>query len=289
MTWRGVYINLDRSQLRRAGIETQLNELGLAGLYQRFSAVDGTGLAPPNGGFTAGELACYKSHLEVIRIHEGLDRWLHVIEDDILISRHAGSAIQAVTSTADCAGYDVIFTNVLLHAPAYAMAQFCRLYDESVQFDEFGAPVSARINIVSLGRREFVNASSYLINPASIAKVAALLKERLDASPFTPVDIVLSDLSLSGALSVGCTIPFFTLPRWDIQSTIQDEASVLAYAPLRIADAALYMDRDAGLLRSQLDKIRNLISPSPTSALVADAYALVLGGWLIDRPPKPAT
>ena len=41
--WRGYYINLDSSPVRRAAMEATIARAGLNGLYQRFAAATGAG------------------------------------------------------------------------------------------------------------------------------------------------------------------------------------------------------------------------------------------------------
>ena len=74
------FINLDRSQERRALMQAQANKLGLA--FERIPAIDGTRQLPGwmvsqflddrglvRGGLSEGEVGCYASHLLVMSNH----------------------------------------------------------------------------------------------------------------------------------------------------------------------------------------------------------------------------
>src|ERR1700761_1448299 len=100
MAVRGFYINLDRSPDRRAQIEAELEKLAGIGAYERFAAVDGhASPLRPEFGFR-GMLGCFLSHLGVLEANrdQGGDDWLHVIEDDALVSRLAAPVIETLAS-----------------------------------------------------------------------------------------------------------------------------------------------------------------------------------------------
>jgi GR25 family glycosyltransferase involved in LPS biosynthesis len=285
MRWGGYYINLDRDEARRRDVEAQLQHLGLAERYQRFAAVDGRALPPRKNAGNPAELGCYLSHLEVIRRNIDFDGWLHIVEDDVVISRHAASAIAAVTSQADFARHDMIFTNVMFLAPSPMIAQLCGLFDSSVETTASGEVVSVKtLTAVPLAGLDFVQTTSYLINPRSIGRVADLLRDALDDQPLAPIDVAFSRLSRSGALSMACTMPFFTVPRLGASSTIAGPGGDSLDVPLRIMDTALFADRDVTALRSRLDDLGRSLTRSVTSELVAKAYRIVLS----TRPnPEP--
>src|SRR5215831_1337292 len=87
--WHGYFINLERSNDRRASIKAGLARAGISDRYQRFQAVDGRLAAsqiPTN--LPDGALGCLLSHAAPISLPHPRDRYLHVLEDDATLSRH---------------------------------------------------------------------------------------------------------------------------------------------------------------------------------------------------------
>lgn len=272
---RGVYINLDHAAVRRQEIETELLKLP-AGQYERFPAVDGRELPTRPDAPNPAELGCYQSHLDVIRAHVGYDGWLHVLEDDALVSRCAAEAISLVTTDAGFARYDVIFTNVMFNVPPSMFPVLRGMFDRTVETNPDGDVAQVKtIEAVALVNADFLLATSYLVNPRAAERVADLLETHLETEPFAPVDLVFSRLSRSGALSMACVLPFLTLPRIGAPSTILSSPDPLSI-PLRIAEAAFYADRDMAQLRAWLREMRETAPASATSELLADAYRQML-------------
>jgi GR25 family glycosyltransferase involved in LPS biosynthesis len=82
--YRGLYINLDRSQSRRASVERQLAALGLADIYARLSAVDGRTL-PPHKRFNPGIVGCFRSQTNALGIAAASALPIHIVEDDVVL------------------------------------------------------------------------------------------------------------------------------------------------------------------------------------------------------------
>ncbi len=83
------YINLDRREDRKKGIEKQLSSLNLE--YQRTSATDGSKADFQTSHFRAGlsatEMACAMSHLNAIsKFLSSNEEWGCICEDDIILS-----------------------------------------------------------------------------------------------------------------------------------------------------------------------------------------------------------
>lgn len=271
----GRYINLDRSEERRRQVESELAKLQSLGTYERFAAVDGAQSSIRPDVRHRAMVGCYLSHLEVIRRHIGADAWLHVVEDDVLVSRHAQAAIRAICAHAQFAKYDIIFTNVRLCDNAEVIAGCRKLFDRSVSTTPEGQVLSIDLlTAVPLDLIDFLQATSYLVNPRSAGRVADLLVKHLSDEPLLAIDSLYSRLSRDGDLAVACTIPFFTMPRIDIESTINDRAPwAIGH---RIKGAALYADRDVGELRARLKSLSESGSVSVTDELIADAYRYLI-------------
>ena len=273
---KGVYINLDRAVDRRAEIEAELAKLQ-ADRYERFSALDGQDLPTKPGVRNPSMLGRYRSHLEVIRANIGHDGWLHVMQDDAMISRRAAEAIGLVTATAAFARFDIIFTNVIFDVTADIFAELRRTFDRTVEVDAGGNVTQVKtIEAAALANADFRLTTSYLVNPRAIEQLADLLSGQLENRPFAPIDVVLSRLSRAKTLSMACVVPFLTLPRIGPPSTVATGLDP-GFVPLRLTEAVFYADRDVAQLRALLDADRQAAPPSVTSDLLADAYRQMLG------------
>ena len=164
MPVRGFYINLDRSEDRRQQAEIELQKLGGLGQYQRFPAIDGTAVTEWGGVPNRGELGCFLSHLEVIRRNVGFDGWLHIIEDDVILSRYAAPAIAALTSNPDLDRFDVIFTNVMFEANPWFISALREQFDANVVTAPSGDVTSVNtVRVLPFGANGFFTTTSYLV------------------------------------------------------------------------------------------------------------------------------
>ncbi|HLK23977.1 MAG TPA: glycosyltransferase family 25 protein [Caulobacteraceae bacterium] len=282
MPVRGFYINLDRSDARRAEAEREVQKLAGLGAYQRFSAVDGAvetrWPAVPN----RGELGCFLSHLEVIRQNVGFDGWLHVVEDDVVVSRYAAPAIAAITGAAELDQFDVIFTNAMFGTNPWFIAALREQFDANVVTAPSGDVTAVnQVRVVPFGANAFFTTTSYLVNPRVIGRTAQLLAGQLEAGSFAAVDVVFSGLSRGGQLRVGCTVPFLTMQRLAWNSTIRDHVSLWAVSQYMMM-AAIFADRDMGELRALFTALRRSVAGTPTSELLGEAHRLMFAGGFED-------
>jgi GR25 family glycosyltransferase involved in LPS biosynthesis len=276
MSLKGLYINLDRSEERRVHVERQLLKLGAAHGYQRFAAIDGARLTARPGIKNPAELGCYLSHLEAIRKNRDFEGWLHVLEDDVVISRPAAAALAAFTSDAAFASYDIIFTNVMLQVSSESMGLLRTFFDNTVNVDDVGRVTGIKNFVAfSLETVHFHLATSYLINPRAIGRVADLLADDLANRPFTPVDDVLAKYCRSGELTGACSMPFYTVPRLSGESTIRGGVTHCRLSQM-VMETAFYADRDVAALWRVLHNLGKDNAPSVTSALLAEANRVLI-------------
>ncbi|HEX4197247.1 MAG TPA: glycosyltransferase family 25 protein [Caulobacteraceae bacterium] len=276
MSLRGVYINLDRDAERRTNVECEVAKLGGSVAFERFPAVDGRMTEVRPDVSNRAEIGCYLSHLEVIRRHAGRGDWLHLVEDDVVVSPHTGPAIAALTADSIMGVFDIIFTNVRFWTGFSHIAAMRDIFDRSVATDAEGQVTGVNnVTVVPLGTVDFFLATSYLVNPRAADRTAQLLERQLEATPFRTLDFVFSDLSRAGELSIGCCLPFLTMMRLGVASTIQ-EGVFHWEPPLEIMDMALYVGRDVPELRRRLNDLRLSEAPSITSELIAEAYGAVI-------------
>jgi GR25 family glycosyltransferase involved in LPS biosynthesis len=273
----GVFINLDASTIRLARVQSQLKNLGRLGArYRRFAAVDGRAVARRGDVSNPAELGCYLSHMHAIDANAASEHWLHVLEDDVLISRYALGAIREFISNSEFDRFDLIFTNIMFQVGSESVAMFRTLFDKSVEVDENGNVTKlSTYHVISLQSIDFLLATSYLIHPRAKRRIADLLKTHLAHEPFLPVDNVFAKLVRSGALSAGCAIPFITMPPISADSTIRGEVSHCRLSQM-VMEASLYVERDVPALRALLKTLAQGQSLSATAEILAEANRVLI-------------
>lgn len=224
----GRYINLDRSEVRRATVEAQLERFALKDRYRRFAAIDGT-VRPPVGGLKPGEVGCFLSHYEVLREHAGDGRHVHVVEDDVVFGPQTAMIIDMVVDQ-QLAEVDVLYTDV---SPNFNQVLFLSMLEnlratgmtDPVQRTVFnGRPFPLNIAFLDLGGQAFTSSNAYIVSYRSIERLVAAMAAEIAGGPTMPVDVFYSEQFSSGAFSARCTVPFLTsiAPPHTTPSTIGD-------------------------------------------------------------------
>jgi len=217
--YRGFYINLDRSLDRRARMEDQLRQFGLTDLYERFPAIDGRSLKPSGSPLKPGEIGVFLSHYEVLKRSRALGKCIHVVEDDVLLTRHVRPVLEeAIAATNVFQHYDLLFTDSVVNC------HFGLLKNLTAAFDEVVMPASGPVRLSDLKLMDLASVfyaafSSYVVAAASIERLLALYEQELSGGLKTPVDIFIQQQVLAGKLRAGCLFPFLT------SSGIEDHSS----------------------------------------------------------------
>lgn len=201
MPYRGAYINLDRSTKRRDAMEAQLYRLGLH--YEQFQAVDGYALEDN----PSGERGALLSHQRLLALCDHREH-LHVLEDDAVLARRAGSVVQWAIDTGLVERFDLLFTDTVL-PPTLQFYQYVKkLYDDAcIVRDMDGSAVQMRLELIDY----YAGASSYVVNRRSMRRVASMLADELyEHDDPSPIDMVFRDRIADGSLNVGCLFPFVT-------------------------------------------------------------------------------
>ena len=221
--WHGYFINLERSHDRRASIEAGLNRAGIRDRYQRFEAVDGRLAAsqtPTN--LVHGALGCLLSHTALMSLPHPRDRFLHVLEDDAMLSRHFVPVMEHLIASAALRPFDLVFTDV---APfpndAPTIDALKKAYDSAT------ADAGPRFGLLDLKLFQFVGTTSYFVNPESLDKVGAVLRNR---TPPLPIDTLYRQMIQLGHLRAACIFPFATATDPRFVSVINGAQTVVASA-----------------------------------------------------------
>jgi hypothetical protein len=204
-SWTGYFINLDRAADRRASIEGELRKAKIRPAYQRFRAIDGGKLPPGKSRLTPGEVGCFRSHAEVLRLGKN-DRWLHVLEDDAMVSEFFGDIVERLLVAGTFQPYDLIFTDIIIAAP-----HLLTLHNLKAAYDKAMAKApDIALGVMDLRNSNFGGANSYFVNPASIDKVRTLVEADLASGPTLGVDMLYRREVQQGRLRAACVFPFIS-------------------------------------------------------------------------------
>ncbi len=284
MSYLGYYINLDRSRDRRAWIEAQLAAHDLTQAYTRFKAADGNTLNLPNPHLRSGEMGCFTSHYLLMKKTMERAEHLHVVEDDVLFSRHVDKVIRATIAAGELARYDIIFTDTYVPINVDAFRMYKELYDRSVMRDAEGNVADAAFSVIDLAGRLFATTSSYLVNGKSIRKLYNVYTKEISNGPQGPIDLLIRNKAAQGIIKVGCIFPFVTSVRLDHggETTIGDRKSIGRHDELTvlagdIARQSFFIEADLGRLREAA--ARSLPLPQDShSRLLTDILGFALTG-----------
>lgn len=234
--WHGHFINLERSEDRRASIEAELARAGIGERYQRFKAVDGRWAAfQRSSDLMPGALGCLLSHAAVMSLPHRRDRYLHVIEDDATLSRHFVPVMERLITSGALEPFDIVFTDVAPYPnDPSAIDRLMKAYAAAT------ADAEMRFELIDLKQFEFVGTTSYFVNPDRLHKVKAVL---WDTTPPLPVDRLYGAMIQSGELRAATIFPFVTATDPKLVSIINGAQTVVA-AAFDAVRYAFYADAD---------------------------------------------
>jgi GR25 family glycosyltransferase involved in LPS biosynthesis len=256
MTYSGFYINLDRSLQRKEEIVSQLRELQLLSHYSRFPAADGNVLKVKKSPLRTGEIGCFTSHYLLLEKNLNQASHLHVIEDDVVLSRATNPILQSLLNSGSLDNFDIVFTDTCVPFDLFIIREYKSLFDSSIEKDESGRILSVKkYTIINLKELYVAATSSFLIHKNSIAKLYTILQREMRRGPLKPVDFFIRDKIREGVIRAACIFPFITSIRLDhlITSTISERPEY--YLSL----VALSLLRHSFFVECDWDKCNQLI------------------------------
>jgi GR25 family glycosyltransferase involved in LPS biosynthesis len=267
--WTGAYINLDRSTDRRAAIEAQLARADLD--YGRFPAVDG-GAQLGGSRLLPGQLGCWLSHQRLVSELGGTS-WLHVIEDDAILSTATKPLLVQMIDSGQIDAFDLVFLDIAFAPDMSLIGMLSQLFS--------GYERDGSYSLLDLRRIHFSGTDSYLVNPRSAAKVKTALQAPPQSVPQVPLDVHLRGEVRAGRLSAAAIFPFVTTV--DLATP-----SIISLVPsgnvLNVLRRSFFVERDLKALQSTMAGLLSEvgIAEAPHSRLVGDALRYVAS----DRFPR---
>jgi GR25 family glycosyltransferase involved in LPS biosynthesis len=275
VTYTGFYINLDDSADRRAEIEAELARFGLQGRYRRFSGARGNVLGFSNPRLSDSEIGCFTSHYLLLKDSIDLGAHIHVLEDDVVLSRFTENALHWVIKSGTLDQFDVIFTDTFV-TPLNLEYRYCKeLYDRSVDYDDRGIIADVRLSVV----KHIAGTSSYIVNRNSIPKLLGLCEQELKYGAAWPLDLTIRTWTDGAKLRTGALFPFTTSVRLDrtLNTTLPGRRqNDLTIAAAWLGRHSFFVERDISALRAEADRLLELPSGDPHHQLLAHILAFSL-------------
>ena len=282
--YHGLYINLERSDGRRARFEASLARLGLTSRYGRLAAVDGKSLSAGRSTITPGQFGCFLSHVRALEEARGRGVNIHILEDDAILSEHTEPVISDAIARGLLDRFDILFTDTLVDCNVPPLKAMKAAFDKTAAAANRPMKISD-FQILDLSRQNFACLTSYVVGLRSIDKILALYRQELGAGPRIPVDLFIRDAVHAGKLRAACVFPFVTsFALEEIAGSTIDERegrlenpSVMVLAALRYS---FFLARDLSYAKRHLDAATK-VGRSPADAhheLIVQALEYVMSG-----------
>ena len=269
--YRAVYINLDRSEDRRARMTRALKALPADLPVSRFSAVE---VDSGRGQLTAGELGCCLSNLAVLEA-AGDDQHLLVFEDDVVFSHDVAAGLNAALPHLEAGATDILFLGQTIQFEDIPMHR--RLITAWNELDQSGRFVALKAE-----KSYRWGTFAYAVAKRSTRKLAALLRTGLDAENPMPLDQYYRNRIQAGALRATVLFPYVAGVD-PAQDSTMTERGFSAENDLHFQLVNLYMR--GGASESEVGAWNDLLSQSPN--LQALAVARVIYRRLVTRGRRP--
>lgn len=240
---RGFYINLDRSIDRRNTIEAQIERLGIGHVYKRFPAVDGSKLAPA-GRMKPGEVGIFRSHRDVLAAASGSGKFIHILEDDQLLSEFMLPAISLAIGRGMFDRFDVIFTDIGGINDFRVIRDLKVRYDEIIPFRKEQAFYD-KLQLIDLARFNFAGTTSYVVSPAGIDRLLPIYAQEMKRGLQMPVDLLIRREVHQGRLRAAAFFPFLTTSSLDsVWGTTSGRTANDSFMVMALLRHSFFVDRD---------------------------------------------
>jgi GR25 family glycosyltransferase involved in LPS biosynthesis len=206
LAWDGYYINLDRSPERRERMEAEFARNGLTRRYSRFPAVDGNGPGC-RSPLQPGEVGCFRSHLDLMKLIASNGRIAHVLEDDVVVCDLTAPAIDAIVKRRILEEFDLLFLSTPLGNDLNSFRKFHPMYEEAGRIER-----ADELKVIDLGENYIYGLDSFVVGPKGLEALVSCLEAEWERGPMIPVDVVIRDEIRARRIRAACVFPFVTAP-----------------------------------------------------------------------------
>jgi GR25 family glycosyltransferase involved in LPS biosynthesis len=191
-----------------------------------------------------GEIGIFRSHHDVLAAAKGSGKFIHVLEDDSLLSEFMAPTIGLAIGRGTFDQFDIIFTDI------GGVHDFKVIRDLKYRFDEIIAFRSDRsfcekVQLIDLARFNFAATSSYVVSPAGIDRLLAVCRKEIEQGPRAPIDLVIRREVHQGRLRAACFLPFLTSIDLDgIAQTTSGRATNDSFLMMALLRYSFFVNRD---------------------------------------------
>jgi GR25 family glycosyltransferase involved in LPS biosynthesis len=262
--FHGLYINLDRAEERQRALAGELRRLELDGVYQRFPAIDGQTI-PRKGKLTRGETAIFRSHVEATKRAAGSPRFLHILEDDAVLSEHLAPVVTYAISRRLLDNFDLIFLDVGVYADLASMKSLEAIARQALEKAESGTIAPSDFRLVDLRKVKFFAASSYLVNPRSVGRLVTAYEKEWASDTILPLDNFMMREIGAGTIKAACILPMVTTVRADVASQSGRDDKAITGTAFGLLRQSFYIDRNLAALTASVDAFLSETLPGKTT------------------------
>lgn len=258
---RGLIINLPEQQARRERLLAQLDQLGQRPSYELLEAERGAEDARERRGLGPGEDGIWRSVLKALRCDLGAAEYLHLLEDDAVLSSAFFRWLEALP--VDPPEVTILFTDMYAGPSIYS--NLLAVKRQALQSQQ----------LVWLSGSAYSGClSSWLIHRSHVDQVRRELEDYYQqAEQRIPIDNYLRRLFQQGTLKAGISMPFLT----SIDLPAQRNSSIQVGESARVHATRLF----GSILRRRLSVLQ---SPQDLEGLAELIDALMspeqLNQWL---------
>ncbi|HVY18755.1 MAG TPA: hypothetical protein VHA70_01575 [Bauldia sp.] len=187
----GLYINMDRSVVRRSRVEAEIARVGLTDRYRRIRGI--VDPAPYNG--------CSKSHIKAMTEAAEIGGIVHIIEDDVLFSDRVGPFLQSEQLAELLETYDIVYLSMWVYPRADSVGPFLRALEQAKD---------GSLSVVDMHGPQIGAMDSYVVAPRSIGRIVDMMSTQLQRTRVLYNDSYINALVKAGRLKAAAVVPFLT-------------------------------------------------------------------------------
>jgi GR25 family glycosyltransferase involved in LPS biosynthesis len=187
----GLYINLDRSPLRRSKVEAEIARVGLTDRYRRIRGI--VDPAPYNG--------CSRSHIKAMTEAAGIGGIVHIIEDDVLMSDRVEPFLRSPMAASLLEKYDIIYLSMWVDPKPSSVGPFL----SALRLAE-----KEGMAIVDMHGPRIGAMDSYVVAQRSIGRIVEMMTTQMQKTKVLYNDSYIDALVKAGRLKAAAVVPFLT-------------------------------------------------------------------------------
>jgi GR25 family glycosyltransferase involved in LPS biosynthesis len=185
-----LYINLDRSPVRRSKVEAEIAKIGLTSRYRRIRGV--VAPEPYNG--------CSLSHINAMTEAAKIGGIVHIIEDDVLLSDRLEPFLRSDQLARLLETYDIVYLSMWVDPSPDAVRPY------------LGALSTADgdLAVVDMHGPRIGAMDSYVVAPRSIGRIVEMMTTQMTKSKVLYNDAFINTMVKYGRLKAATVVPFLT-------------------------------------------------------------------------------